>query len=155
MVLFGNKKEELQSNDIRRFIEAQNDIYDCVVKELSDGKKRTHYMWFIFPQIRGLGYSYMSYYFGINDIDEAKKYLNEPLLYSRLAQCCSILLELDTNNPEEIFGEIDAMKLKSSMTLFKTVSEMPIFQKVLDKFFNGYEDEKTIEILLTQKSEKE
>lgn len=127
-----------------RFIKAQENMYLIALNEIKNGRKQSHWMWYIFPQIKGLGMSETSRYYGIDGEDEAKEYLDNEILGSRLREITSELLKLDINNPVDIFGTIDAMKLKSSMTLFDHVSDDKLFSKVLDKYYNGEIDEKTI-----------
>lgn len=135
-----------------RFIKAQEDTYLIALDEIKKGKKQSHWMWYIFPQIKGLGMSETSRYYGIDDEDEAKEYLDNEILGFRLREITSELLKLDTNNPVDIFGTIDSMKLKSSMTLFDYVSNDRMFSEVLEKYYNGDIDEKTI--LLCEKRKK-
>lgn len=127
-----------------RFIKAQENMYLIALNEIKNGRKQSHWMWYIFPQIKGLGMSETSRYYGIDGEDEAKEYLDNEILGSRLREITSELLKLDINNPVDIFGTIDAMKLKSSMTLFDHVSDDKLFSEVLDKYYNGEIDEKTI-----------
>lgn len=127
-----------------RFIKAQEDAYLIALNEIKNGKKQSHWMWYIFPQIKGLGMSEISRYYGIDDEDEAKKYLDNDILGFRLREITLELLKLDIDNPVDIFGVIDAMKLKSSMTLFDYVSDDKIFSKVLTKYYNSEADDKTI-----------
>lgn len=131
---------------LNKFINAQDLVYKKVLEELKKGKKTTHWMWYIFPQIYGLGTSRINQYYSINSIDEAREYLNNATLNSRLRECCKILLDLDTYNSAEIFGN-DWIKLGSSMTLFDYVSPNDIFKKVIDKYFSGYRDPKTLSII--------
>lgn len=138
--------------DSVKFISAQAHTYEKALEEIKRGKKRTHWMWFIFPQLRGLGVSDMAYTYGIADLDEAKAYLAHDDLGARLIEISTELLKLEENDPEVIFGDIDALKLKSSMTLFSLISEEnSVFHKVLQKFFEGQSDAKTIELLAAQK----
>lgn len=132
---------------IERFVEAQNDVYIRALNEIKSGRKLTHWMWFIFPQIKGIGFSMRSVFFSIKDEEEAKEYLNHPLLGKRLREISNALLELNTVNPIEIFGGIDAKKLRSCMTLFDIVEPESVFDEVLLKFFDGKRDEKTLKIL--------
>ena len=134
-----------------RFIKAQEDAYLIALNEIKNGKKQSHWMWYIFPQIKGLGMSEISRYYGIDDEDEAKKYLDNDILGFRLREITLELLKLDIDNPVDIFGVIDAMKLKSSMTLFDYVSDDKIFSKVLTKYYNGEVDDKTILICKKKK----
>lgn len=138
---------------VQRFIEAQADIYEIALREIQSEKKRSHWMWFIFPQIKGLGCSITSIFFSIKDTEEAKEYLNHPLLGVRLREISQALLELGTSDPIKIFGPVDALKLCSSMTLFDAVQPESIFNKVLIKSFNGKRDEKTLKILANQKKQ--
>ena len=127
-----------------RFIKAQENTYLVALKEIKNGRKQSHWMWYIFPQIKGLGMSETSKYYGIDGEEEAKAYLDNEILGSRLREITSELLKLNIDNPVDIFGAIDAMKLKSSMTLFDYVSDDKIFSQVLNKYYNGDIDEKTI-----------
>lgn len=137
---------------IERFVQAQNDVYFRALNEIKSGKKRTHWMWYIFPQIKGLGLSMTSVFYSIKDAGEAKEYLAHPLLGSRLREISNELLELGTDDPAEVFGSIDGLKLRSCMTLFDVVEPESVFDKVLAKFFDGRRDEKTLEILADQKN---
>lgn len=139
--------------DMLRFILPQISTYPKALEEIKRGKKKTHWMWYIFPQLRGLGRSEMSHTYGIVDSDEAETYLKHPVLGARLIEITTELLKLDENDPEVIFGPVDAMKLRSSMTLFAYISEADsVFNKVLTKFFDGKTDEQTI--LLIKKDEE-
>lgn len=138
-------------NSLDRFISVQNYVYEEALTEIKQGEKKSHWMWFIFPQIIGLGESDNAIYYSIMNIEEATKFLSHEVLGKRLREITSELLKLKTNDPEEIFGEIDAMKLKSSMTLFDCVEENSIFDEVLKKYFNGQRDELTLEKLDKQK----
>lgn len=135
--------------NIERFIETQNKVYKDVVEELKRGKKRTHWMWFIFPQFAALGSSEISYYFGIKSILEAKCYINDETLRKRYLECCNILLSLDNDDIEEILGEIDALKLRSSLTLFKFVDKdnEVLYQELLNKYYNGDECQLTHQLI--------
>ncbi len=135
-----------------RFIKAQENTYLVALKEIKNGRKQSHWMWYIFPQIKGLGMSETSRYYGIDGEEEAKAYLDNEILGSRLREITSELLKLNIDNPVDIFGTIDTMKLKSSMTLFDYVSDDKIFSQVLNKYYNGEIDEKTI--LLCEKRKK-
>lgn len=138
---------------IERFIQAQREVYIHALKEIRSGKKRTHWMWFVFPQIKGLGHSTTSIFFSIKDVDEAMEYLGHTLLGRRLREISQALLGLKTDNPSEIFGDIDAIKLRSSMTLFDVVEPKSVFDKVLVKFFDGIRDDKTLMILAEQNNQ--
>ncbi|MDE5814572.1 MAG: DUF1810 domain-containing protein [Muribaculaceae bacterium] len=130
--------------DLNRFLQAQESTYPYALRELKEGYKRSHWMWYIFPQMRGLGHSRMSNYYGISGLEETKAYLENPILNQRLREVCEAILGLDTNDAREVFGGIDSLKLKSSMTLFDLASPDNIFAKVLDKFFDGKRCEKTL-----------
>lgn len=136
-----------KANDVSRFIKAQENMYETALAEVRNGKKESHWIWFVLPQLRGLGHTYNSTYYGLEGLDEANLYLNTPILKAHLYEIINVLLSLPTNNPESIFGKLDAMKLKSSMTLFDTVAPNDIFSKVLDKYFNGQRDLRTINML--------
>lgn len=133
--------------ELDRFVKAQECDYDIALNETRNGKKRSHWMWYIFPQIKGLGYSSMAQYYGIQNRKEAEEYLNHPLLGIRLREITTVLLNLESVNVSEIFGYPDDIKLKSSMSLFYLVSNEEIFKKVLEKYFDGNIDNKTIELL--------
>lgn len=133
---------------LNRFIDAQLRDYPNALTEIKNGRKQSHWMWYIFPQIAGLGMSEISTYYSIQDFDEAKAYMEEPLLRSHMLEICEALLEQECSDANKIFGFPDDMKLKSSMTLFaQACPDMDIFQKVLDKFFNGNKDQKTMDLL--------
>ncbi len=130
--------------DLGRFVEAQAHTYDKALAELRAGQKRTHWMWFVFPQIAGLGRSGMAQRFAVRDLEEARAYLEHPLLGRRLVECARALTALDTEDPVEVFGSVDAMKLHSSMTLFaRATPDEPVFREVLDHYFGGAEDDST------------
>ena len=135
-------------NSLDRFIVAQEKMYPIALKELKSGKKRSHWMWYIFPQLRGLGMSSMAHTYGISGFEEAKAYLEHPVLSERIYELCGVLLEHKGKSAYEIFGDIDEMKLKSSMTLFAlTNEEYTIFDEVLDCFFEGAMDEATVKLI--------
>lgn len=140
----------MSKNSMLRFIQMYDEYYTLVEKELCNAKKESHWMWFIFPQIVGLGHSPMAKFYAIQNLEEARAFL-ESSCGKQLQKLLEILLTLEENDPEIIFGYIDAMKLKSSVTLFATVDpENPIFAKILAKFYYGQKDEKTLEILQEQ-----
>ena len=133
-----------------RFVAAQDHAgtYDAAIEELRAGRKRSHWMWFVFPQIAGLGQSPTSRQFAISSLDEARAYLAHPVLGPRLTEAAQVVAELEGRSAEEIFGGIDAMKLRSSMTLFDYAdSANPIFGQVLDAYFGGVRDEITERLL--------
>ncbi len=134
--------------DLQRFIAAQERDFPTALREISQGRKRSHWMWYIFPQLRGLGRSGMSAYYGIDGIEEAAAYLDNPCLASNLQTICRALLALDTNNPRSVFDPPDDKKLRSSMTLFAAAAKDPaLYQSVLDKFFGGQSDARTLVML--------
>jgi uncharacterized protein (DUF1810 family) len=135
-------------NDLSRFLSVQQNIFAQVVKELRNGKKTSHWMWFIFPQIEGLGHSSTSKYYSIKNINEAKEYIDHPILGMRLLECCNIILKIDGKTASDIFGYPDDIKLRSSLTLFHSIApEHKVFADVLKKYFASDQDEKTISIL--------
>ena len=131
--------------NLSRFLEAQNQTYLNALSEIRKGQKVTHWMWFIFPQLQGLGKSTTAQYYGITDLSEASAYLQHPVLGKHLIQISSVLLEIENKTVLEIFGSPDDLKLRSSMTLFSKVQGADhVFQKVLDKYFEGLPDTNTI-----------
>jgi uncharacterized protein (DUF1810 family) len=135
-------------NKLERFLDAQKADYAIALSEIKNGRKRSHWMWYIFPQIYGLGFSEISKYYGIKDIVEAHSFLNHPILGDRLVAICRVLLDLGESDANKIFGKPDDRKLKSSMTLFAALSKTnPVFQSVLDKFFDGEKDRATLQII--------
>ncbi len=135
-------------NSLNRFLSAQQNTYPQVVKELRNGKKTTHWMWFIFPQIEGLGHNSTAKYYSIKTIEEAKEYITHPILGARLLECSKIILEIENKTADDIFGYPDNAKLKSSMTLLNFVTpEHKVFAEVLKKYFSGKQDEQTLSIL--------
>jgi uncharacterized protein (DUF1810 family) len=134
--------------DLARFLEAQNDIYDRALEELSAGRKKSHWMWFIFPQIAGLGTSAMAEKYAIRSADEASSYLADPILGSRLIRCADAVLSVKGRSAKDIFGSPDDLKLRSSMTLFSAVSDYgSIFHKVIDQYYEGKFDTRTVQLL--------
>jgi uncharacterized protein (DUF1810 family) len=132
--------------ELQRFVAAQDTrgIYDRAAAELRGGRKTSHWMWFVFPQIAGLGYSPTAQTYAISSLAEARAYLAHPLLGTRLIECASILTHVPDRTAEQIFGEIDAMKLRSSITLFLHAAPgEPAFRQVLDQYFNGVPDPAT------------
>ena len=138
----------ITGNNLQRFLNAQQKEYPIALSEIINGKKQSHWMWYIFPQIAGLGFSETSKFYAIKNIHEAREFLNHSVLGSRLIEICIELLNLETNDAHTIFGAPDDLKLHSSMTLFSTLSNAnPVFKKVLDKYFDGKKDTKTLDIL--------
>ena len=134
--------------EISRFMNAHQTDYQRALTEIKNGKKVSHWMWYIFPQLKGLGRSFTSEYYGIQDLDEAKAYLADPILGKHLIEICNALLSLDTNDATEVMGRPDDRKLKSSMTLFDAATESSdVFRLVLEKYYNGKKDYRTLEML--------
>lgn len=138
-------------SDLTRFKDAQAYSYDAALLEIRTGRKRGHWMWYIFPQIQGLGQSAISRHYAIANLQEAKDYLQDKILGSRLEEICRAALEVVSNDPLEVFGYPDNLKLRSSMTLFEAAApDNELFGKVLDKYFNGDRDTLTLNILAEQ-----
>ena len=134
--------------DMDRFVKAQKNSYDTALSEIRDGMKRSHWMWYIFPQIIGLGRSEIAVFYSIVDEEEARTYIQNELLRSHLLEISNALLEVESSDPEHVMGFPDNFKLQSCMTLFAEVApEEDVFQKVLDKFFAGEKDKQTLQIL--------
>jgi uncharacterized protein (DUF1810 family) len=130
--------------DLRRFVDAQAHTYDQALAELRAGEKRTHWMWFVFPQIAGLGHSGMAQRFAISGLEEARAYVAHPTLGRRLVESARALTDLDTADADRVLGPVDAQKLRSSMTLFAHAApDEPVFREVLDHYFDGTEDDAT------------
>lgn len=132
---------------LARFVEAQANVYDIALGEIRAGAKRSHWMWFIFPQLRGLGQSPTAHYYGIASLEEAKAYLAHPLLGRRYIDCVDALQALETSDPVRVFGPVDAMKLRSSLTLFEAAGFSERFSAALDHWFNGERDTATLQLL--------
>jgi uncharacterized protein (DUF1810 family) len=151
MSLTGTRGSEERRDpyDLDRFVRAQAGIYDRVLDELRAGSKRSHWMWFIFPQIKGLGMSEMSVRFAINSLDEARAYLAHPVLGQRLNECVETVFAVKHRTAEQIFGYPDDMKFRSSMTLFAKASEQgSAFERALVQYFNGQQDDATLKQLV-------
>jgi uncharacterized protein (DUF1810 family) len=134
--------------DLNRFTSAQKNIYGTVLAELRSGQKRTHWMWYIFPQIDGLGYSSTAKYYSIKSMEEAQQFLKHPVLGTRLLECAEAVLAIEERSIAEIFGYPDDLKLKSSMTLFAYVAAPDsVFIRILDKYFHGEQDVRTLDLL--------
>ena len=134
--------------DLDRFKKAQEEDYPYALQEIKTGRKRSHWIWYIFPQLKGLGFSSMSDYYGIDGRAEAQAYIADSILRARLVEISQALLALESNNPTQVMGYPDDMKLKSSMTLFAEVApDIPVFEQVLQKFFSGEKDSRTLKLL--------
>ncbi|UUW08278.1 DUF1810 domain-containing protein [Flavobacterium plurextorum] len=133
---------------IGRYLSAQENVYQQALDEIKKGKKQSHWMWFVFPQIRGLGFKEYNVYYGLKNLDEAAEYLNHPVLGKRLIEISKALLQQQGKTALEIFGKPDERKLKSSMTLFGLLADAPdYFRQVLEKYYNGEQDEKTLQLI--------
>lgn len=135
-------------HDLKRFVEAQdhNATYALALLELRSGRKASHWMWFVFPQIAGLGMSTMSQRYAISGLDEARAYWAHPVLGERYRECVRVLLDSGANDPVAVFGTVDAMKLQSSLSLFALVTEDAVLHAALDRFFAGEHDQRTIDL---------
>jgi uncharacterized protein (DUF1810 family) len=144
--------------NLQRFVDAQQHVIASVIAELRQGRKRSHWMWFIFPQLKGLGHTAQSNFFAITSLQEAAAYLQHPVLGPRLKECTQLVNAIEGHSAEDIFGEIDTMKFRSSMTLFakampaKATPENQVFIDALKKYFAGELDPLTIDYLRKQKS---
>ena len=147
MVITNNKHESDNSFNLSRFVSAQEKIYDRVLAELSNGRKQSHWMWYIFPQLDGLAQSATSKYYAIKSREEAIAYLNHPVLGRRLRECANTVLAIEGKTVLEIFGYPDDLKLKSSMTLFSAMTKNSVFINVLDKYFQSKRDNLTLQLL--------
>jgi uncharacterized protein (DUF1810 family) len=136
----------IRTHDLQRFIEAQDPIYRRVCAELAAAEKTSHWMWFVFPQLKGLGHSAKAEHFGITSKDEAVAYLQHPVLGARLRECTRIVLDSEGTTAARIFGSPDDMKFRSSMTLFAAVADEPLFRSAIEKYFDG-DDQRTITML--------
>ncbi len=142
--------------NLERFVSAQEYDYPRALKEIKSGFKESHWMWYIFPQLKQLGKSYMAKQYGIDSLAEAKEYLAHPILGERLKEISEALLLLDENDPYKVMGKIDGIKLCSCMTLFAEVSGYDsVFGKIIDKYYGGKKDRRTIQILKDSEKEHE
>jgi len=133
---------------VSRFLEAQRWSYADALREIRAGRKESHWIWFIFPQLKGLGQSYTAEKYGIRDLDEAAEYLSDPTLKARLIEISEALLALPGSDPRAVMDNPDDLKLRSSMTLFAAAApDIPVFQQVLDKYYHGQPDPKTLALL--------
>ena len=137
---------DVEAFDLERFVRAQGGgVYEQALRELRDGAKRSHWMWFVFPQVAGLGRSPTAQRYAISGLDEARAYRAHPVLGPRLVESARVLAELTGRRAEQVFGPVDAVKLRSSMTLFERAEpEAAVFGDVLDRFFGGERDEATL-----------
>lgn len=133
--------------DLDRFLTAQAHSYDQALSEICSGRKRSHWMWYIFPQLKGLGMTSTANHYGIDGLEEAKAYMEHPVLSARLIEISEALLALDETDPDLIFGYPDNMKCCSCMKLFELASDNPVFRQVIDKFYGGKRDRRTNQLL--------
>lgn len=134
--------------DVDRFLEAQSGgVYEQALTELRAGRKQSHWIWFIFPQVKGLGHRHMANYYGISSHMELEAYIANHTLMDRLITCAQALLDTGYTDPVRVLGPIDALKVRSSMTLFETGSSYPVFAQVLDRFYGGERDQLTLDIV--------
>lgn len=134
-------------HNLRRFLWAQEGVIDDVLEELRRGRKSGHWMWFVFPQLAGLGRSATAQKYAICSIDEARAYLDDPILGARLEICCRLLLDHADKSAQQMLGSVDALKLRSCMTLFDAVSPGGAFREVLNVFYDGAADSATLQLL--------
>ena len=131
--------------NLKRFVDAQQSVYETALSELRRGRKTSHWMWFVFPQVAGLGYSAMSQRYAISGLKEAEAYLAHPIIGARLWECAEVVLAVEGRSASAIFGSPDDMKLQSSMTLFgRAAGEDSVFGAVLEKYYDGQEDSATL-----------
>ena len=147
MNIYYSRSEDMGTKGLERFLKAQSEDYETAYEEMSKGKKRSHWIWYVYPQIKGLGMSYMDQEYSIKSIQEALDYINNETLFKRLKEITKLLLKIEHNNIKEVMWYPDDLKLRSSMTLFSVISEHSLFDKVIDKFYEGEKDLKTIKIL--------
>lgn len=133
--------------DLDRFAAAQAPVFDSALAEIRRGRKRGHWMWFVFPQLAGLGHSGMAQYYALASLDEARAYLDHPVLGARLRACVEALQDLTEIDAETVFGDVDALKLRSSLTLFAQAGGGQLFEAALDRWFDGRRDPATLDLL--------
>jgi uncharacterized protein (DUF1810 family) len=141
----------MDSYNLERFVEAQEPVYDSVLQELRAGQKRSHWMWYVFPQVRGLGVTSMSQRYAIGSLEEAAAYSEHPILGLRLRECTRLVMDVEGRSAEQIFGHPDNLKFRSCMTLFeRSATDNAIFRDALLKYFGGQPDQLTLDILKQQ-----
>lgn len=142
----------MEANNLKKFLDAQNQVYLKALQEIRNGKKQTHWMWFIFPQLKGLGQSETAHFYAIADLQEAKDYLAHPVLGRHLIEISEALLNIEDKSASDVFGYPDDLKLRSCMTLFANLENPhPVFASVLDRYFNSVQDEMTLQLILRNK----
>ena len=137
------REVSMTNYNLQRFLDAQRGDYEQALAEVRNGRKYSHWIWYIFPQLKGLGMSYNSQYYGLSGKEEAEAYLAHPILGERLREITSVFLQLKNKTAQEVFGSLDAMKVLSCMTLFNEVASDDLFQKVIDHYYQGKVDETT------------
>lgn len=137
------KEISMTDYNLQRFLDAQQSNYEQALAEVKNGRKYSHWIWYIFPQLKGLGMSYNSQYYGLSGKEEAKTYLSHPILGKRLCEITSAFLHLKDTTAQNVFGSLDAMKVLSCMTLFNEVALDDLFQQVIDRYYEGKSDETT------------
>ena len=143
----------MSDNELSRFLDAQEQEYPTALKEIRNGRKTSHWMWYIFPQLQGLGRSHYAHFYGLSGSREAQAFLQHPVLGKRLVEACEALLALESTSAYQVMGSPDDLKLRSSMTLFAVLPDTDaVFEKVLQKFFEGKKDLRTLELLKIQES---
>src|SRR5512135_3361195 len=143
-----NSSDRSDSYGLSRFLKAQEGVYDRALVEVRSGLKRSHWMWYIFPQIDGLGFSSTTRHYAIKSLEEARQYLSHPVLGARLKECAEAVMSVQGKSASDIFGYPDDMKLQSSMTLFALVSEPgSVFERMLEKYYQGKRDARTLQIV--------
>ena len=147
MNIYYSRSEDMGTKGLERFLKAQSEDYETAYEEMSKGKKRSHWIWYVYPQIKGLGMSYMDQEYSIKSIQEALDYINNETLFKRLKEITKLLLKIEHNNIKEVMWYPDDLKLRSCMTLFFAITGNEIFEKVIDKFYEGEKDLRTINIL--------
>ncbi len=144
----GDRASDHNYYDLNRFVSAQEGVYDRALVEVRSGLKRSHWMWYIFPQIDGLGFSPTTKHYAIKSLEEARQYLGHPVLGARLKECAEAVMSVQGKSAADIFGYPDDRKLQSSMTLFALVSEPgSVFERVLEKYYQGKRDQRTLQIV--------
>jgi uncharacterized protein (DUF1810 family) len=137
---------------LERFVTAQAPIYDRALRELRAGRKQSHWMWFVFPQIAGLGHSAMAQSYALESLEEARAYFAHPLLGARLRECCQAMMDVERKSAHDIFGSPDDLKFRSCLTLFGEASPQEVlFPNLLEKYFGGDADEATLDLLAHEK----